>query len=584
MCESSRNQRALTQCPLSTCHLDSKHLYCFGDHPRNLSEQSAVGKILIGFELFCHFSGEKYLMMIKRTSGHIPGILLLGLTLSFALVFYWTGIQSLLSAWQRPEYSHGYIIPLIALLIALKRYEKADPSSTSKPNIGALALVLAGILLGLFGNMAGIADIVTYGMLVAVAGIGVLLLGLRSSVPLWPAWVYLGFMLPLPSFIYWPLSIKLQFWSSQIGVQIIKLLGVPVFLEGNIIDLGTYQLQVAEACSGLRYLFPLMSFGFLFATLYRGPSWHKCLIFLSTIPITIFMNSARIGIIGFLVDRYGIAQAEGFLHLFEGWVIFAVCILLLFLLASCLQWINGSGKPIADAIDVSMNGMGGKIQALANVSATRSMALSAIMLALAILVSHSLLSRVSNHPQRNTLDTFPMELAGWTGKKQFLNFDTERVLGADDYLMADFNNPNGTDRAPVNLLISYYISQTEGSGIHSPEVCIPAGGWEVSKWEQVNVDISSLPGEKLVVNRAIIQKERERQLVYYWFEQRGRRITNDYVAKGYTVWDSIIRGRSDGALIRVTSPIDGNDIKGAEDRLKRFMELAMNEMPRFVPP
>lgn len=105
---------------------------------------------------------------------------------------------------------------------------------------------------------------------------------------------------------------------------------IPVFLEGNIIDLGVYQLQVVEACSGLRYLFPLMSLGFIAAYFYQAAFWKRAIVFLMTIPITILMNSFRIGVIGVMVDNWGISMAEGFLHDFEGWIIFMACAAILF--------------------------------------------------------------------------------------------------------------------------------------------------------------------------------------------------------------------------------------------------------------
>ena len=132
----------------------------------------------------------------------------------------------------------------------------------------------------------------------------------------------------------------------------ISFFGVPVFLDGNVIDLGVFQLQVAEACSGLRYLFPLMSFGFLFAVLYKGPAWHKAILFLSALPITVLMNSFRIGVIGVLVDRYGIEQAEGFLHTFEGWIIFVACIAILYLEAVLLQRLVRNPSSIHGMLDV----------------------------------------------------------------------------------------------------------------------------------------------------------------------------------------------------------------------------------------
>ena len=115
--------------------------------------------------------------------------------------------------------------------------------------------------------------------------------------------LHLVFMLPLPQFLYWKLSTALQLVSSGVGVELVRLAGVPVFLDGNIIDLGVYKLQVAEACSGLRYLFPIMSFTYVFAVLYRGAVWHKLVLLFSAVPLAIAMNAVRIGVIGILVDR-----------------------------------------------------------------------------------------------------------------------------------------------------------------------------------------------------------------------------------------------------------------------------------------
>ena len=127
-------------------------------------------------------------------------------------------------------------------------------------------------------------------------------------------------MIPLPEFVLANLSTRLQLLSSQLGVAFIRLFDISVFVEGNVIDLGGYKLQVAEACSGLRYLFPLMTLGFLMACFYKGARWKRVVLFLSSIPITVLMNSIRIGIIGVTVERWGIRMAEGFLHDFRaGW-------------------------------------------------------------------------------------------------------------------------------------------------------------------------------------------------------------------------------------------------------------------------
>src|SRR5262249_11465682 len=132
---------------------------------------------------------------------------------------------------------------------------------------------------------------------------------------------------------------------SRIGVAIVRLFGISVFLEGNVIDLGIYKLEVAEACNGLRYLFPLMTLGFLFAYFFKAGWWKRVFLFLSSIPIAILMNSLRIGVIGVMVDRWGTKMAEGFLHDFQGWSVFMVSVGVMILEMIALSRVGGARQP-----------------------------------------------------------------------------------------------------------------------------------------------------------------------------------------------------------------------------------------------
>ena len=508
----------------------------------------------------------------------------IALALVGMVAFYWTGLASLFDAWERPEYSHGYLIPPIALYLFLTRTTHLDGIRSDKDpqRSWGIAAVLLGLLVGLLGNLVHIPDISTYGFIMCAAGLVFVLFGLKRGLLLWVPLFYLVFMLPLPNFLYWPLSIKLQTISSEIGVGIISLFGVPVYLDGNVIDLGVYKLQVAEACSGLRYLFPLASFGFLFAVLYKGPAWHRVVLFLSAVPITVAMNCIRIGIIGLLVDRYGIAQAEGFLHIFEGWIIFIACLCVLYLEAVLLQLLVKQRQPVHTMLDIDFGSFAGQIARLGNIQATRALVFTSVAILLAGLAWHLTPARAAITPERDPLVLFPLKLDHWSGQRNTLDGAVERVLAADDYLVVDYAS-EATGSA-INLFVAYYKSQTEGSGIHSPEVCIPAGGWEVSTWRSAETGIQTPSGKPLTVNRAIIQKGLHRQLVYYWFEQRGRHMTSDYAAKAYTVWDSMTRGRTDGALIRVVTPIEPGEADSVADgRLQRFLNLALKKMPTYVP-
>ena len=281
------------------------------------------------------------------------------LLLAGSLPVFWLGITSLGVAWATPEYSQGPLIPLISLYLFLRELRHMPPpAAQATDRWPGIVVILLALALAVFGNLARIPDFVTYAMILWVGGVVLTVFGWdrgrRHQLPV----LHLIFMLPLPQILYWQMTIFLQLVSSQLGVWFISLAGVSVYLEGNVIDLGVYKLQVAEACSGLRYLFPILSFSYLFAILYRGPVWHKAVLLVSAAPLTVLMNSVRIGVIGILVDRYGIAQAEGFLHFFEGWIIFLSCIAILFAMAVALQRLTPDPLPLSEAIDLDFSGFG----------------------------------------------------------------------------------------------------------------------------------------------------------------------------------------------------------------------------------
>src|SRR5262245_42733102 len=235
----------------------------------------------------------------------------------------------LVTRWSRQEeYSHGFLIPIVVAWMLWARRD-ALLTSVGRPSwIGPLLVLLATIML-IVGELSAFFLLSQLGFIVALFGIALGIGGyslLRVSfIPI----MFLVFAIPLPYFIDSQLSWRLQLISSELGVFFIRMFQVPVHLMGNVIDLGNYKLQVIDACSGLRYLYPLLSLGFLAAYLFQAPFWQRVLVFLSAIPITIVMNSFRIAMVGVLVDRWGIEMADDLLHFFEGWVVFLACAALL---------------------------------------------------------------------------------------------------------------------------------------------------------------------------------------------------------------------------------------------------------------
>ncbi|WP_386685045.1 VPLPA-CTERM-specific exosortase XrtD [Loktanella sp. R86503] len=518
--------------------------------------------------------------------GRLPvGMLWLVLLALAAVPVFWLGFVSLGQAWMTPEYSHGPLIPLISLYLFLRelRYAPPAPIGARVSRAPGIAIIALGLVGGIFGNLVQIPDIVTYAFIIWVAGVVLTgfgwAQGRRHQLPV----LHLVFMLPLPQFIYWKLTIFLQLVSSEMGVWFIQMAGIPVFLDGNVIDLGVYKLQVAEACSGLRYLFPILSFSYLFAILYRGPFWHKAVMFAMAAPLTVCMNAFRIGMIGVLVDRYGIGQAEGFLHFFEGWVIFGTCIAILFGMAVLLQRTTANPLSLRETIDMDTDGLGAQARRILSVAPSRGVMIAA---GLSILIAAAFVltpppARIT--PDRDRFALFPREFAGWQGYTIPLEPQVEAVLNASDTLNAVYAHPAHPGQS-VSLFSAYYDRQTEGAGIHSPEVCLPVGGWEIFSIDGEEVSFPDTVHGTFTLNRAIIEKGLSRQLVYYWFEQRGTRMTNDYLAKIDVVYDSLTTGRTDGALVRLVTAIgEGEDIAAADARLQDFMGQMLPRLPRYIP-
>lgn len=511
------------------------------------------------------------------------GALWLGLATVVAGVFFYEGMVDLWRAWQAPEYSHGPLIPLISGYLFL-RHLKEVPANTGPVADrwpGVLVLTFA-LLLGLLGNVAQIEKLVSLAIIVWTGGMILVSFGWARGKQFWPPVLHLAFMLPLPFALYWQVSILLQGISSELGVMIIQAMNIPVFLSGHIIDLGEFKLHVAEACSGLRYLFPIMSFTYLFAVLYQGSIWHKAILLLSAIPIAVIMNSIRVGVVGVMVDAHGIEAAEGFMHYFEGWVIFLLCIGVMLGLARVLQMFAGDRRSISEALDLDFSGLGGQMARVAHVRPSAGLLGATAAFGVAALLWNPLTKPVPQTIERDPFLLYPRALGEWQGVRHpDLPRDITRILGADDYLTMDFNSPDVA--APVDLFIAWYKDLTQ-AGIHSPEVCIPAGGWEMSEIEQrdvlVRMETQSL---SVPVNRAIIQKGLNRQLVYYWFDQSGRRLTSDYAAKFHLIVESLQTGRTDGALVRViTEILPDEPIKAADRRLQAMMSAVMPTLPTFI--
>jgi len=194
-------------------------------------------------------------------------------------------------------------------------------------------------------------------------------------------------------------------------------------------------------------------------------------------------------------------------------------------------------------------------------------------------------------PPREPLRGFPIRVAAWQGRPTAdLKEQEARILGADEYLTRIYSQATAE---PVALFIAYYGSQRTGTLIHSPLNCLPGAGWQPVDRQRAFVDVeAATPGDtaaprrrRIEVNRVLIQKGEERQLAFYWYHERGRVVASEYASRVYLMLDAARYGRTDGAIVRVLTPVGAGpeDADRAASRLVGFVQALFPDLTGFLP-
>jgi len=506
----------------------------------------------------------------------VVAIMLLG----FSWLLYQSG---LLVIWlEDEEYGHGMMVVGLLIYLLYRNRNMLMVKPVLAPWIGII-VSLAALIIFLLGELSGIGLIRMYSIwLFAVAAtfsIGGWHLFKKLIVPLCIVFI----LIPLPG-IYGPaLTAELQLISSKLGVWVIRLFGGVVFLEGNVIDMGSVKLLVAEACAGLRYLFPLMSIGAIAGYLMRAPVWMRWSIFLATIPVTIFMNSFRIGVTGLLTEAYGSSHTKGFLHFFEGWVVFVASLTILIVLAWLLT------KLLSDSPGFT------KVFSLDHIFTTKehfsevknqnwqtnpTVLLMLFSLVIAVIVSSQIFEREETVVNSKPLSQFPVMLGSWRASESRLPPGIEAVAGASEYYYGDFLS--SSDNKKVNLYIAYYQDQKLGAAPHSPKVCIPGDGWVITSDNPVLINNKN--NKSFEVSRLIITKDKHTIITYYWLKQGENIFHQQLMARLNLIWFALKENRADAALIRMVSEVGSNEkIEDTDARMQEMATELLDVISDYIP-
>ncbi len=209
----------------------------------------------------------------------------------------------------------------------------------------------------------------------------------------------------------------------------------------------------------------------------------------------------------------------------------------------------------------------------------RLVLLSLCLLATAVLSARGFEPEVT--ALRQPLRSLPLTWGSWIGHEApAFGPDILEQLGVDEYI----NRVYVDGERPLSLYVGYYQSQREGHTIHSPQNCLPGAGWLPVRTSRLQLSVTGRT-DPIAINRMLIQKGADRQVVLFWYQSHGRVVASDYLSKAYLVYDAVRHNRSDAAMVRVISPVvPGEDGDMAAERLAlSFVEAIFTQLDTFLP-
>ncbi|PYV97967.1 MAG: exosortase [Acidobacteria bacterium] len=252
---------------------------------------------------------------------------------------YFSILGRLAQQWTHdPNFSHGFFVPAFSLFVLWQERGRLSALPV-KPSWTGLPIVLLALCVLMLGNLGAELFLSRTSLLVLIAGLVIFFLGWQYFRAVLFPWAFLLLMIPIPSILFNQITFPLQLLASKVASDVLPLAGVPVLREGNVIGLPLMQLEVAEACSGIRSLLSLATLTIIYGYLMESRIWIRVLLAIASVPIAVAANSFRIVGTGLLVQYWDPEKAEGFFHLFSGWLIFVMSLAMLFALHKLLRTI-----------------------------------------------------------------------------------------------------------------------------------------------------------------------------------------------------------------------------------------------------
>jgi exosortase D (VPLPA-CTERM-specific) len=529
---------------------------------------------------------------------------LVGILISF---LYATVLVKLGQDWWIDEnYSHGLFMPFVIGYIIWLEFGNIRNTPKKPTLMLGFAIILFALVMFLAGNLGAELFTQRLSFVLILAGIVVYFFGFRILQKLTAPFALLLLAIPIPQLILNKIAFPLQMWASQFADSGIKLFNILSVRKGNIIEIlprganQIVQLEVVEACSGIRSLMTLIALALILGYFTRerrknitdkwfefikdSDFWRIVILMFSAIPIALLTNAVRVMTTGIMTYHFGIQAAVGFWHELAGWLVYIVAVGLMlsvnFLLKSLIRKYAGTKLKTENQSTAYTDIYEFKTEEVTNrkLHTANSFYLLVTVLVCGGIFINWFAQVGESQIARQSLHEIPAELGEWRQRGNDIRFDaaTESVLRASDYMMRDYSLLGKT----ANLYIGYYASQRSGATYHSPQNCLPGTGWEMRTPQLV--EIKTPAGRSFMANSYIVQNGRNREILIYWYQGRGRVNASEYQDKIHMILDSVLKRRSDGAMVRVMVPTGENESRSLQEAVD-LASIVTDLLPPFIP-
>lgn len=489
-------------------------------------------------------------------------------------------------AWGTERNAHGPIVLVVACCYLYMRvrqlYSEGLIERKPAPVAGAIVLLL-GLACFTLGRSQTVLFMEAGSLIPLLAGISLLLFGVRTTRRLWFAFFFMCFMVPLPASVVDLLTQPLKIGVSYASEHLLYAAGYPIARNGVILMIGPYQLLVADACAGLNSLFTLEALGLLYMNLVRHQSLLRNIsLALLIVPISFTANTVRVMVLALITFYMGDAAGQGFLHGFAGMVLFLVALGLIMALDSLLRWMAAwyarrRGRPEPERIVTQKNpaaSAAGLGQAFS--IPVRSAAMLAIGMVVSVGVAQLLVPHIVTATKSDSLENIvPKSFGQWREvPSPYLQVDlsvndpTDRDTDRpyDDILSRTYVNSQGQQ---VMLALAYAREQMQDVKIHLPEVCYTAQGFNLLSRTRASFAFDQGQARGYTF---LARNKGRMEAVSYWVRIGGAFPDGALATRAHIFKDGMAGKIDDGILVRASSLVgDTAQAAGAYELQQAFL-------------